>query len=90
MPEEIVSLREQIQKFASLLEETLDIRKLKTIAEAAEPLNWKEDPMHVQRLEDAGSGKLRIGVAMDAAFSSLSLFIPSFLLFSLLSSHPMF
>lgn len=24
--------------------------------------------MHVQRLEDAGSGKLRIGVAMDAAF----------------------
>ena len=68
MPEEIVSLREQIQKFASLLEETLDIRKLKTIAEAAEPLNWKEDPMHVQRLEDAGSGKLRIGVAMDAAF----------------------
>ena len=68
MPEEIVSLREQIQKFASLLEETLDIRKLKTIAEAAEPLNWKEDPMHVQRPEDAGSGKLRIGVAMDAAF----------------------
>ena len=68
MPEEIVSLREQIQKFASLLEETLDIRKLKRIAEAAEPLNCKEDPMHVQRLEDAGSGKLRIGVAMDAAF----------------------
>lgn len=24
--------------------------------------------MHVQRLEDVGAGKLRIGVAMDAAF----------------------
>ena len=31
-------------------------------------MNWKEDPMHVQRLEDAGAGKLRMGVAMDAAF----------------------
>ena len=39
-----------------------------TIAEAAETLNWKEDPMHVQRLEDVEAGKLRIGVAMDAAF----------------------
>lgn len=87
IPEEIVSLREQIQKFASLLEETLDIQKLKEIAEGAEPLEWDEEPVTVYGSEAAESGqaaelsqaadaeklagtqeKLRIGVAMDAAF----------------------
>ena len=81
MPEEIASLREQIQKFASLLEETLDIRKLKAIAEGAEPLTWDEEAVTPQKPEaaeanlTANSGKpvgaevkLRIGVAMDAAF----------------------
>ena len=93
MPAEIVSLLEQIQKFASLLEETLDIRKLKTIAEGADPLSWDEAAVTVQNPEAVNSGqttnadktinadkavglcrpfgieeKLRIGVAMDAAF----------------------
>ena len=75
MPEEIASLREQIQKFASSLEETLDMTKLKAIAEAAELLRWNEEEMTLQKLETAKSGKsanmeanIRIGVAMDAAF----------------------
>lgn len=73
LPEEIVSLREQIQKFASLLEETLNIQKLKTIAEAAESLRWDEAANSVKSV-DSGKAvnnieeKLRIGVAMDAAF----------------------
>lgn len=87
MPEEIVSLREQIHKFASLLEETLNIQKLKTIAEAAETLSWDEEEWVLQKPETVNTvkaansvksanackavnieEKIRIGVAMDAAF----------------------
>lgn len=81
MPEEIASLREQIQKFASLLAETLDIQKLKMIANGAEPLEWDEEAVTFRGSEAAESNQagnseksdgtkkaLRIGVAMDAAF----------------------
>ena len=66
MPEEIISLRQQIQQFASLLEGTLNIEKLRAIAGAAENLSWEEelDESHVSCLSE----KIRIGVAMDAAF----------------------
>ena len=81
MPEEIASLREQIQKFASLLAETLDIQKVKMIANGAEPLEWDEEAVTFRGSEAAESNQagnsekpdgtkkaLRIGVAMDAAF----------------------
>lgn len=93
MPEEIAALRHQIQKFASLLEETLNLSKLTGIAQAAELLSWNEEEMAPKKPETANTvkaaasvkavksfksakagksvdseEKLRIGVAMDAAF----------------------
>lgn len=67
-PDEISSLKEQLQRFANVLEQTLDLDALISIAANAEPLEISV-PKEIENLIIAPTkGLVRIAIARDAAF----------------------
>ncbi len=66
MPEEISHLQEQLQNFGELLKETLDIDKILEIAAMAPPLVC-DRPLDDRKVLPK-ERRVRIGLAMDAAF----------------------
>ena len=69
LPEEIVDLKERLQKLAGVLENTLEIDRILTLAENAPDLNVLESLSQKNSAFDFRlPQKLRIGVAKDEAF----------------------
>ena len=74
LPGEIERLREKLQKLAALLEETLDLEGLISMAREAPELLYREPvlPRVQEKLPGHGKilkrGQIRIGVAQDEAF----------------------
>ena len=69
LPEEIVDLKERLQKLAGVLEDTLEIDRILALAENAPDLNAPESLSQKNPAFDFHlPEKLRIGVAKDEAF----------------------
>ena len=74
LPGEIERLREKLQKLAALLEETLDLEGLISMAREAPELLYREPELPRAQAQLPGHGKIserekiRIGVAQDEAF----------------------
>ena len=74
LPGEIERLREKLQKLAALLEETLDLEGLISMAREAPQLLYREPELPRAQAQLPGHGKIlrhgtiRIGVAQDEAF----------------------
>lgn len=66
-PEEVADLREKLQRLADLLEETLEVERILTLAENAAELDWEEPDVTEWKLKE-GQKAPRIGVARDEAF----------------------
>jgi len=69
LPEEVSCLQEQIDGLAAIMRETVDLQKIRTMAENALDLEIEEPdlPEEVIRKKQTGE-KIRIGVARDEAF----------------------
>ena len=62
MPDEMADIREKLSELAKLLEATVDLDALLSIAGTAEAISWTEPPVRT------ADGCARIGVASDEAF----------------------